>query len=72
MITAKCLLEVGCTKNGEISAGCPYNRPDMYHTVNLLQVSCDVWLANRESAKERRLRYAQEARLRHSDAGSKG
>lgn len=69
MITAKCLLEASCERTGLPSDGCPYNRPDMFRTVNLLQIDCSVWQAYRESEKERRLRYAQEARLRRENAG---
>lgn len=64
MITGKCLLEVCCINTGLPSEGCPYNRPDMFHTINLLQIQCDVWHTYRESEKERRLRYAEEKRAR--------
>ena len=66
MMTANCLLEAACIRTGIPGDGCPYNRPDMYQTVNLLQINCTVWQVYRESEKERRLRYAQEASVRRT------
>lgn len=72
MITSNCLLEVACLKMGTPSQGCPFNRPDMFHSVNLLQINCSTWNTFRESDKERRLRYAQEKRARDEIKGSRG
>lgn len=70
MITAKCLFESSCIQDIVPYAGCPYNRPDMQQTVNLLQIECTVWQLYRESEKERRERYAQEKRIRSASQGS--
>lgn len=72
MVTAKCLLECVCDPKVRISDGCPYNRPLMFQAINLLQISCDVWLAYQETDKERRLRYAEEKRARDEAEGSRG
>ena len=72
MITAKCLFESACDANCASFAGCPFNRPDMYQTVNLLQIDCTVWQFYRESEKERRVRYATEKRVRDEIPGSRG
>lgn len=70
MITANCLLEAICVRTNVPDNGCPYNRPDMFQTVNLLQINCTVWQCYRETVKERRLRYAQEAATRREVEGS--
>ena len=65
MITAKCMFVDECIAKEHVSDGCPFNRTDMQQTVNLLRIDCTVWQVYREPAKERRIRYAQEARLRN-------
>lgn len=72
MILAKCLFEPICKHEGFNLDRCPFNRPDMWQTVNILQIKCSTWNAFRETNKERRLRYAQEKRLRDEIKGSGG
>ncbi len=70
MITRKCLFEVICEANKYTCnpcAVCLY--PDTYKTGEIA-IDCVVWRSYQESEKERRIRYAQKARLRNEDARS--
>jgi len=70
MVKRKCLFEAICQVKGYPTDPCPVARnPDVYNT-RFMPIDCVALRTFIETDKERRIRYAQKARLRDEDARS--
>jgi hypothetical protein len=72
MAKVLCLFSVVCDPNEHLLTGCPFHLASQANKRGFISKSCFTWNNDRETAKERRLRYAQEKRNRRETAGSEG
>lgn len=66
----KCLFDAICEETGRYEENCPVVKHPLVYRAREVSIDCAVWRSFVESDKERRLRYAEEARLRDENAGS--
>ena len=70
MVSRKCLFEAICQVKGYPTDPCPVAKnPDVYNT-RFMPIDCVALRNFIETDKERRIRYAEKARVRNENAGS--
>lgn len=67
-----CLFSAICDQKLAVQLGCPFLLDKVMPDTKDLTVKCSTWNALQESAKERRERYAQEAKCRREVTRSEG